>query len=367
LNKISTMEAILNIDHFERIIFSVIVIVIGLIVLYFTIKSLRQYIVLLKPREARIKLVRKVVMPVVLFIVVLAIRLNLPNLVSEEELMKSLKHFFAIILILSSTWILINAIRITRIIILSKYDVSQKNNLLARKLHTQFRIVERILIFILVFIAIALILLTFDSIKQIGISLFASAGVAGLIIGLAAQKVIGSILAGFQLAITQPIRIDDVVIVENEWGWIEEITLTYVVIRLWDKRRLVVPTTYFIEKPFQNWTRTSSELIGSVFIFTDYTMPVRELREQFEKILSETDLWDGNIANVQVTNSTNHSIEIRFLMSAHDSPTLWDLRTFVREKVVEYLQENHPDKLPRARILLNQTDNPNFDEGTFKA
>jgi small-conductance mechanosensitive channel len=191
------------------------------------------------------------------------------------------------------------------------------------------------------------------------VSLFASAGVAGLIIGLAAQKVIGSILAGFQLAITQPIRIDDVVIVENEWGWIEEITLTYVVIRLWDKRRLVVPTTYFIEKPFQNWTRTSSELIGSVFIFTDYTMPVGELRTAFEDILRQTDLWDSNISNVQVTNSTNHSLEVRFLMSATDSPTLWDLRVFVREKIVEYMQQNHPDKLPRTRIFLNPEGDTN--------
>lgn len=352
------MESILSIDHLERIIFSIVVIVIGLTILYLIVKSLRQYIVLLKQRGKRTKIIRKVVVPILLFIAILSARLNLPFLFSDEELLQSSKHILLVLLIISSSWILINAIRITRIIILSKYDVNQKNNLLARKLHTQFQIIERILIFVIVFIAISLILLTFDSIKQIGVSLFASAGVAGLIIGLAAQRVIGSILAGFQLAITQPIRIDDVVIVENEWGWIEEITLTYVVIRLWDQRRLVVPTTYFIEKPFQNWTRTSADLIGSVFIFTDYTMPVEELRKAFEKILEQTDMWDKNIANVQVTNSTNHSMEIRFLMSSADSPTLWDLRTYVREKLVEYMQKNHPDKLPRARVFINPETNP---------
>lgn len=353
------MESFFGIDQFERIIISVIVIAVGIVFLFLIIKSLRQYIVLLKKKGVRTKIVRKVVVPCLLFIVAVSVRVNLPLLISDPELLNTSKHFFLILLIVSGTWILINAIRISKIIILSKYDVSQKNNLLARKLHTQFQIIERIIIFVLVFIAIALILLTFDSIKQIGVSLFASAGVAGLIIGLAAQRVIGSMLAGFQLAITQPIRIDDVVIVENEWGWIEEITLTYVVIRLWDRRRLVVPTTYFIEKPFQNWTRTSADLIGSVFIYTDYTMSVEELRVEFSRILEQTDMWDKNIANVQVTNSTNHSMEIRFLMSASDSPILWDLRTFVREKLVEYMQKNHPDKLPRTRVIVNPNESGN--------
>lgn len=352
------MNHLLEVEYIERVAISIVVIVASVAILFFTIKSLRSHIRLLKEKGIRPKLIRKAVVPVLVFVSFLAFRLNLPLLISDSELFSSASRFILILLISSGAWIAINAIRITRAIILGSYDVTQKNNLLARKVHTQFRIIERILIFIIVFIALASILLTFDSIRQIGFSLFASAGVAGLIIGLAAQKVIGSILAGLQLAITQPIRIDDVVIVENEWGWIEELTLTYVVIRLWDRRRLVVPTTYFIEKPFQNWTRKSSDIIGSVFIFTDYTIPVGELRKAFEEILKQTELWDGNISNVQVTNSTNQSLEIRFLMSANDSPTLWDLRVFVREKIVEYLQQNHPDKLPKTRVLMNDGTNP---------
>lgn len=344
------METILSADHIERIIISVLTIAAGVILLYAAVKFLKKHIVLFKDKGKRRGLLRKAVFPITLFIIIIALKLSLPVLITEEELQTSAGHFLLIMLIGSGTWIAINAIRITRIVILSRYDVTQKNNLLARKMHTQLKVIERIIVFILVFVALASILLTFESIRRIGVSLFASAGVAGLIIGFAAQKVIGSILAGFQLAITQPIRIDDVVIVENEWGWIEEITITYVVIRLWDRRRMVVPTTYFIEKPFQNWTRKSSDIIGSVFIFTDYTMPVDLLRQEFLEILKHTELWDGNIANVQVTNATNQALEIRFLVSANDSPTLWDLRVHVREKIIEFLQQKYPDKLPRTRV-----------------
>ena len=344
------MDIILSTDHIERIVISLLAVAAGALLLYAAVKFLKKYIVLLKDKSKRRGLLRKAVFPISFFTLFIALKLMLPLLISEEELQKSAGHFLLVMLIGSGTWIAINAIRIARIVILSQYDVTQKNNLLARKMHTQLKIIERIIVLTLIFVAIASILLTFESIRRIGFSLFASAGVAGLIIGLAAQKVIGSILAGFQLAITQPIRIDDVVIVENEWGWIEEITITYVVIRLWDRRRMVVPTTYFIEKPFQNWTRKSSDIIGSVFIFTDYTMPVDLLRQEFLEILKQTELWDGNIANVQVTNATNQALEIRFLMSAIDSPTLWDLRVLVREKIIEFLQQNHPEKLPRTRI-----------------
>jgi small-conductance mechanosensitive channel len=194
--------------------------------------------------------------------------------------------------------------------------------------------------------------MTFDSIRRIGVSLFASAGVAGIIIGFAAQKLIASVLAGFQIALTQPIRIDDVVIVENEWGWIEEITLTYVVVRIWDKRRLILPSTYFIENPFQNWTRVSADILGTVFIYTDYTVPVDELRSEFTRILEESDLWDGQTNVMQVTNATDKTLEIRALMSTADSPTAWDLRVLVREKLIHFLQQNYPESLPRTRIEM---------------
>jgi small-conductance mechanosensitive channel len=265
-----------------------------------------------------------------------------------------LADVFTIAIIFCTTWLLIRTINFLREIILRRYDTSEKDNLKARKVNTQFRILERFLIFITVLIAIGIALMTFEGIKRIGISLFASAGIAGIIIGFAAQKLLGSVLAGFQIALTQPIRIDDVVIVENEWGWIEEITLTYVVVRIWDKRRLIVPTTYFVEKPFQNWTRVSSDILGTVFIYTDYRVPVDELRKEFSRILEGNKLWDGKTNVMQVTNATDTSLEIRALMSAADSPTAWDLRVHVREKLVEFLQKNYPSSLPRTRIEIDK-------------
>jgi small-conductance mechanosensitive channel len=345
------------IEHIDRIIVSVLIVLSGIGLLFIILKAIKHHVSKLKNRGSKAKILWKIILPLLFLILALTLKLNLPILVNDPELQGSLNQFLIILLIIAGAWILINSIRITRIIILSGYDIGQKDNLIARKMHTQLKILERVIVFIIIFVAFSIALMSFESIRRIGVSLFASAGVAGIILGLAAQRVIGSILAGMQLAITQPIRIDDVVIVEGEWGWIEEITLTYVVIRLWDRRRLVVPTTYFIEKPFQNWTRKSSDILGSVFIFTDYSMPVGDLREVFFKILGKTELWDGDIANVQVTNSTNQALEIRFLMSAVDSPTLWDLRVFVREKLVEYLQRHHPEKLPKTRVFINNQDN----------
>ncbi len=270
----------------------------------------------------------------------------------EDASYAFLNQFIKVFVIFCLTWLLIRAINLFREVILRRYDIDQKDNLKARKVYTQFRILERVIIFIVILISIAVALMTFEGIKRIGISLFASAGVAGIIIGFAAQKMLGSVLAGFQIALTQPIRIDDVVIVENEWGWIEEITLTYVVVRIWDKRRLIVPTTYFIEKPFQNWTRVSADILGTVFIYTDYRVPVGELRDAFMKILEESGLWDGITGVMQVTNATDKSLEVRALMSAKDSPTSWDLRVYVREKLVDYLQKNFPDCLPKTRIEM---------------
>ena len=269
-----------------------------------------------------------------------------------DEASASVRQFITISIIFCVTWLLIKSINLTRELILRQYDLGEKDNLKARKVYTQFRVLERIIIFTVVLIAIAIALMTFEGIRRIGISLFASAGVAGIIIGFAAQKLLGSILAGFQIALTQPIRIDDVVIVESEWGWIEEITLTYVVVRIWDKRRLIVPTTYFIEKPFQNWTRVSADILGSVFIYTDYQVPIAELRKEFTRILESSDLWDGKVNVMQVTNATDKTVEIRALMSTADSPTAWDLRVLVREKLISFLQENYPQSLPRMRVEM---------------
>lgn len=191
--------------------------------------------------------------------------------------------------------------------------------------------------------------MSFEQVRQYGVSLFASAGVAGLAIGLAARPLLSNLIAGVQIAVAQPIRLDDVVFLEGEYGTIEEITTTYVVIKLWDWRRMVVPLSYFIEKPFQNWTRETSALIGSVFLYVDYTVPVEKLREKLMEIARASPLWDGRVIVLQVSDAKDRTVELRALLSARSAPAAWDLRCEVREKLIAYLQEEYPDALPRTR------------------
>ena len=261
-----------------------------------------------------------------------------------------------ILLIAAVAWMLISTIHATKKRLLSKADLSKADNLETRKLHTQYNVLERIVIFTIILIAVATTLMVFEEVRSIGVSLFASAGVAGLIIGLAAQKALGTILAGLQIAVTQPIRIDDVVIVENEWGRIEEINLTYVVIRIWDQRRLVVPSTYFLEQPFQNWTRTSADILGTVFVYTDYTIPFAPLRAELTRLLEASSLWDRRVNVLQVTDAREHNLEIRALMSATSSGTAWDLRVHIREKLIEFIQREYPHCLPRTRVAVVPED-----------
>jgi small-conductance mechanosensitive channel len=253
-------------------------------------------------------------------------------------------------------WLLIILLREIKRQILKKYDISEEDNLKTRKLYTQFNVLEKVVVVIILMTAIGLILLSFESIREVGIGIFASAGLAGIIIGLSAQKVFGALMAGIQIAITQPFRLDDAVVVENEWGWIEEINLTYVVVRLWDKRRLVLPSTYFLEKPFQNWTRTSADIIGSVFLYTDYTVSFDDLRHELTRLLNETDLWDKKVNVLQVTDTKQTTVEIRILVSAKNSPTAWDLRVHIREKMIDFIKTNYPESLPKTRVDLNKND-----------
>jgi small-conductance mechanosensitive channel len=298
-----------------------------------------------------LKRVRRVLKaPVILLLLLLSIVIPLSIFYLGEESSRIVHKILYILSIIGVSWLLIRGTGLLKEFILKQYDVDEKDNLKARKVYTQFKILENIIVAIIVLIGFSLILMSFQGIRKIGISLIASAGVIGIILGLAAQKLIGTFLAGIQLALTQPIRIDDVVIVENEWGWIEEINLTYVVIRIWDKRRLIVPATYFIEKPFQNWTRTSAEILGTVFIYTDYNVPINALREEVSRLLKTTPLWDGQVNVIQVTDAKERSIEIRVLVSSADSPSAWDLRVFLREKLIEFLQKNYPESLPKTRI-----------------
>ena len=197
---------------------------------------------------------------------------------------------------------------------------------------------------------VAAVLMTFEAVRQFGVSLLASAGVAGVIIGFAAQRSISTIVAGIQIALSQPIRVDDVLIVEGEWGWVEEITLTYVVMRIWDQRRLVVPINYFIEKPFQNWTRNSAELLGTVFIYADYGVEIDTLRAELVRLCEASPLWDRRVCQLVVTDAKETVIELRALVSAADSGKAWDLRCAVREGLVRFMQREHPQSLPRLRV-----------------
>jgi len=262
-----------------------------------------------------------------------------------------------VLLVATITWLGIAIIRSIKHFVLSSYNIQDADNLKARKIHTQMRVFERLLIFLLIFIGLAVALLSFDKVREIGLSLLASAGIAGLIIGFAAQKSLSLLLAGFQIAITQPIRLDDVVIMEGEWGWIEEITLTYVVVRIWDKRRLVVPINYFIEKPFQNWTRQSADILGTVFIYVDYGFPVQKMREAMNRILPDIPEWDGEVNVLQVTDTTEKTMQLRALVSAKDSPKAWDLRVRLREELINFMQKEYPEYLPKARIDLKEVKN----------
>ena len=282
--------------------------------------------------------------------------LTLPLVDLPQSVMKPLGHMLAIWTIIGVSWLLLSLFNIMKAFILSRYEISTTDNLEARRVSTQLDVIQRVLGFLVILIAVSSILMTFDKVRQIGVSILASAGIAGIIVGFAAQRSIATLIAGIQIAITQPIRIDDVVIVENEWGRIEELTLTYVVVRIWDQRRLIVPITFFIENPFQNWTRKTAELLGTVFIYTDYRAPIDELRRELERVVAETPLWDKRVAKIQVTNATEKTIELRALMSAEDSSNAWELRCLVREKLISFLQQNYPESLPLVRVELEKDE-----------
>ena len=300
---------------------------------------------------------QRVWIPLLIFLAALILKVALlSKIFIYEYTYNILQPISTLGLILSATWLIIITLKILKNRMLKKYDVNTSDNLKARKIYTQFNILENIIIFIIIILAIGIALMSFESIRSVGVSVLTSAGIAGIIIGFSAQKAIGTLLAGIQIAFTQPIRLQDAVIVEGEWGWIEEITLTYVVIKVWDKRRLVVPSTYFIETPFQNWTKNSADLLGTVFLYTDYTVPVDKIREELDRLLEITPLWDKQVKVVQVTDATDRSMEIRILVSAKDSPTAFDLRVFIREKLIDFLKENYPESLPKSRVQINKED-----------
>jgi small-conductance mechanosensitive channel len=293
-------------------------------------------------------------LPLVGLIGLILVRSLLPLASWPVAKMELITTGFSLALIILISWLIIKSTRVLREVVTAQFDLTAKDNLRARKVHTQLDVMRHIVVVIVLVLAFGTALMVFPKGQQIGKTLLASAGIIGIVVGMAAQKTIGTVIAGLQIAFTQPIRLDDVVIVENEWGRIEEITLTYVVVRIWDQRRLIVPVTYFIEKPFQNWTRTTAELLGTVFLYTDYTVPVDEVRKALQRILNEAPKWDKRVCILQVTNATEKTLELRALVSAANASDAWDLRCQVREQLLAYIQDAHPEALPRTRAELER-------------
>ena len=247
-------------------------------------------------------------------------------------------------------WIALTALDISTVIYTRKFRIDVEDNLLARKHITQTRILRRTAAVLIVLLTVAFALMTFSGVRQYGVSLLASAGAAGIIAGLALQPFLTNLIAGIQIATTQPIRIDDAVIVEGEWGKVEEISSTYVVVKLWDWRRMVLPLTYFIQQPFQNWTRESASLIGTAMIYVDYSAPIDALRRKLEEIAAASPLWDRDVVNLAVTDLTERTMEVRCLVSARNAGVVFDLRCEVRERMIAFMQAEMPEALPRDRM-----------------
>jgi small-conductance mechanosensitive channel len=294
------------------------------------------------------------------FFPVLAWSLLLPLLPLPPKPFEVLRRVVEFMLILSFAWGLIKTLDVVQDLIQRFYQLESGDNLRARKLFTQLQFVKRVAVGLIGFVAVGLVLMSFATVRRLGTGLLTSAGIASVIVGFAAQRSISNLLAGFQLAFTQPIRLDDVLVVEGEWGRVEEITFTYVVLNIWDERRLVLPLNYFIEKPFQNWTRNSAQLMGTVFIYADYNVPVEPLRTELRRLLETHSNWDQRVCALQVTDSKERALELRCLMSSANASALFDLRCFIREHMVAFLQANYPESLPRARALLQE-------EGTGKS
>lgn len=288
--------------------------------------------------------------PVGIFIPLLLFNASLGLMKLDSLYLGQLNRIVEIALTLNFCILLIKVIKVLEDHFYLKYDLSKEDNLKERKIRTQLQFIRKFAISLIIIITAAIILLSFESMRKIGTGLLTGVGIGGIIIGFAAQKSLGNLLAGFQIAFTQPIRIDDVVIVEGEWGKVEEITLTYVVVNIWDQRRLVLPITYFIEKPFQNWTRVSADLLGTVFLYLDYNAPIPSLRDELTRLLQNHKLWDKRVNVVQVTDNKESTIEVRFLMSARNSSQAFDLRCDVREHMLAFIRDNFPESLPRTRL-----------------
>lgn len=301
------------------------------------------------------ELITQVASPVHLLLPLFGLQTVWSNAPDEVLFISQIRHINTLLIIAAFTWFGMRVVIAVQQVILAHHPVNVVDNLTARRVHTQTKVLVQTLSFFVLLFGAAAMLMTFPAARQFGTSLLASAGVAGLAVGFAAKPVLGNLIAGLQIALTQPIRLDDVVIVENEWGRVEEITGTYVVVRIWDERRLIVPLQWFIENPFQNWTRQTSALIGSVFFWVDYAIEIEPLRNELDQILKEVPhLWDGRVKVLQVTDNNEKAMQLRILASSNDSSLSWDLRCYIREKIISYIACNYPQSLPLLRASLEE-------------
>jgi small-conductance mechanosensitive channel len=298
------------------------------------------------------ELIRRSTYPALAAAIIFAMGCALPAAPFPPGATASIAHALMALFLLTVGWATVVALNLASDMYLQRMRADVQANLLARKHVTQVHILRRAAQTLIVIVSIGAALMTSAAVRQYGVSLFASAGAAGLIVGLAARPLLSNLLAGIQIAMTQPVRVEDAVIVEGEWGWVETIASTYVVIRTWDWRRLIIPLSYFIEKPFQNWTYASPDLIGSVFLHVDYTVPLQRMREKLNEILSASKLWDGKVSVLQVTDTPGNMIELRVLASAGSGGAAWDLRCEIREKMITFLQAEYPHALPRQRAEI---------------
>jgi small-conductance mechanosensitive channel len=293
---------------------------------------------------------------IAVMIVALALAVTVSPL--DPEPSEWMRQALAFLFILTLGWMAIGASDMWAVVYLRRFNMASEDNLIARKHITQARILQRVAALLIGAVTLGLALLTIAEVRQWGMSLLASAGVVGIIAGFALQPLLTNLIAGVQIATDQPIRLDDAVIVEGEWGTIEEITSTYVVVKLWDWRRMILPLTYFIQKPFQNWTRETSRLIGTAFLYVDYEAPVDRLRAELERICRESPLWDGDVLSLQVTDVTDRVAQVRCLASARNGAMAFDLRCEIREKMLAFMRDQCPEALPRDRIDLNRLSPP---------
>lgn len=257
-----------------------------------------------------------------------------------------------IVFLIAATWLIIRLLKVAELILVRQYDTTQDINLSQRKFVTQVRFVRRFMVFIIFIISGALLLVAFQGSRKVGLSVLTSAGVVSVLIGFAAQKTLSNLLAGIQIAFTQQIRLDDAVVVENEWGRIEEINLTTVIVRLWDRRRLILPITYFVENPFQNWTRSDASITGAILFYLDYNVPVDKVREKARELAEANPLWNQDVFAVQITDTTPTTVILRILVSAADAPSAFDLRCHIREDLIVFLRESYPESLPQTRLRI---------------